>query len=127
MGPASTLAMDLAALARDALLEHPAAVEVPAPVPEEWRSLLGLYTDPEYHWIYRLEWRDGKLTWLDPNEPEWRPTLEPTGQPDGFVFSRGFRESGDPCVFLRRADGRVRGVSIADAETLTRLDLVEGE
>ena len=123
-GEAQELAMDLATLARDAIRAAPAAIEPPAPLPDAWRELLGLYTDPEYASVFRLEWRDGALTFLDADAPAWRPTLEPTADGDTFVVGPGVRESGEPCAFERREDGRVRAVILGSAR-LRRLGPVE--
>ena len=118
------LAMDLASLARDAILAVPEPITRPAPLPEAWRELLGLYADGDYYQTVRLEWRDGKLTFLDPGEETWRPTLQPTTDPDRFVIERGVRESGELCSFERTADGRVRSVRLAST-VFRRLDAVE--
>ena len=125
VGDASVLARELATLARDAESERPAAIAASAPLPDEWRSLLGLYADTEYGMIVRLEWRDGELTLVDPDDPTWRPTLTPTGSPDEFAFGRGFRQAGERCTFERRPDGRVRSLTVVGVETLRRLDPVE--
>jgi hypothetical protein len=125
IGDASELARELATLARDADAERPAVIAAPAPLPDEWRSLLGLYADSEYGMIVRLEWRDGELTLVDPDDPTWRPTLTPTGSPDEFAVARGFRQSGERCIFERRPDGRVRSLRVVGVVALRRLDPVE--
>jgi CubicO group peptidase (beta-lactamase class C family) len=122
-GPA-VLAMDLASLARDAVRAAPDPIAAPAPLPEAWRELLGIYADRDYYQTLRLEWRDGKLTFLDAAEATWRPTLQPTGDPDTFIVERGARESGEPCSFQRSADGRIKAVTLATT-TFRRLDPVE--
>jgi CubicO group peptidase (beta-lactamase class C family) len=124
VGPAHELAMELAALARDAVRAAPPPVTAPAPLPPEWAELLGLYADPDYTTILRLEWRDGKLTFVDPDTPTWRPVLRATGAADAFVVEQGVRESGEPCTFHRRGDGRIRSVTFGSA-LLRRLDPVE--
>jgi hypothetical protein len=116
--------MDLASLARDAILAVPEPITRPAPLPEAWRELLGLYADGDYYQTVRLEWRDGKLTFVDPGEETWRPTLQPTAEPDTFLIERGVRESGEPCTFERTADGRIRSVRLAST-VFRRLDAVE--
>ena len=123
-GPADDLAMELAAMARRSILAHPLPVEPPQPLPAEWQTLLGLYADPDLGMVVRLEWRDGKLTFVDPDDPGWRPMLRPTDVPDEFVVELGVRQSGEPCTFDRRADGRVRAVVLGPA-TFARLDPVE--
>jgi CubicO group peptidase (beta-lactamase class C family) len=123
-GPADVLAVELAAMARRAILDHSLPIAPPQPLPAEWRPLLGLYADPDLGLIIRLEWRDGRLTFIDPDDPGWRPTLRPTGVPDEFVVELGVRQSGEPCTFQRRADGRLRAVALGPA-TFARLDPVE--
>ncbi|HEU0195475.1 MAG TPA: serine hydrolase domain-containing protein [Gaiellales bacterium] len=123
-GPADALAMELAAMARASILEHPLPIEPPQPLPVEWQTLLGLYADPDVGILLRLEWRDGKLTFVDPDDPGWRPVLRPTDVADEFVVELGVRQSGEPCTFERRTDGRVRAVVLGPA-TLVRLDPVE--
>ena len=71
----------------------------------------------------RLEWRDAKLTFVDPDNPAWRPTLAPTSDANTFMIEPGVRQSGEPAIFRRRADGRVVCVRLA-VETLARLDQV---
>lgn len=124
VAPASTLAMDLGDAALAAVREAPAVIEAPAPMPEAFAPLLGLYADTREGLLIRLEFRDGKLAIVTPEEPEWRPCLTPTADPDVFVVDRGWRESGEPAVFRRREDGRVRSVHIASF-SLVRLDPVE--
>lgn len=123
-GDAEDLAMELAGLARAAVVEHPRPIEPVDPLPAEWRALLGFYADPDYGIILRLEWRDGKLTFVDADYPKERSTLRPTDVADAFVVELGARESGEPCVFHRRADGRVRTVALGPM-TLARLEPVE--
>jgi CubicO group peptidase (beta-lactamase class C family) len=120
---AAALAMDLAATARRTVRAQASAIEPPSPVPEAFRPLLGIYFQSELELLVRLEWRDGKLTFIDPDEPSWRPTLAPAGDPDTFIVEPGFRESGERVVFHRLADGRVASVFLA-ALTLARFDRV---
>jgi D-alanyl-D-alanine carboxypeptidase len=123
VGDAAELAMDLATIARDAVKAAPVAIEPPASLPDAYRSLLGLYLDSHAGAISRLEWRDGKLALIDPDEPSWRPTLVRTDEPDVFVVEPGVRESGERVVFNRLPDGRVASMHFA-AATLVRLDTV---
>jgi CubicO group peptidase (beta-lactamase class C family) len=123
-GDVDALSIELAGLARQAVIEHPRPIEPPHPLPAEWRPLLGLYADPEYGIILRLEWRDGKLTFVDPDYPKERSTLRATEAADAFVVDLGVREAGEPCIFHRRGDGRVRVVALGPM-TLARLDPVE--
>jgi CubicO group peptidase (beta-lactamase class C family) len=122
-GDAPALAMDLATIAREALLEAAPAIEPAASLPEAYRPLLGIYADQESGWLIRIEWRDGKLSVIDPDDAAWRPTLAPTNQPDVFVVEPGSRQSGEQTLFRRLADGRVASVFIA-ASTFMRLDRV---
>lgn len=122
-GNASELAMDLAAIARGAVRATAVGPEPPAPTPESFRPLLGIYASLERGLLIRLEWRDGKLTFVDPDLVTWRPTLEPTGNPDIFVVEPGFRQSGEPVIFRRLPDGRVASVFLA-AATFARMDRV---
>lgn len=120
---ASLLAMDLATIARDAVLAAAPAIEAPAAMPEGYRPLLGIYLNRDYGALVRLEWRDAKLTFVDPDDPAWRPTLARTDDPSVFLIEPGQRESGELAVFRRLADGRVASVLLA-ASTLVRLDRV---
>jgi D-alanyl-D-alanine carboxypeptidase len=121
---ASDLAMDLASLARNAVRAAPVPIEPPAPIPAAWRELLGLYADRGHSLLVRLEWRDGKLTFVEAGSASWRPTLKPTEDPDTFIVEAGVRESGEPCSFQRMADGRIRSVTLG-ATLLLRLAPVE--
>jgi len=115
--------MQLATIARGAVMDAGPLIEVPPPMPEEWRALLGLYLVPNFGNVLRLEWRDGKLTFLDPSDPEWSLTLAPTETPDLFTVERGVRESGERVRFDRNSDGRVVSVFLA-ARTCVRLESV---
>jgi hypothetical protein len=121
IGDAPGLAMDLATIARDAVRATAPAIEAPAPLPAAYRPLLGLYVDRDSAAVSRLEWRDGKLVFIDADQPTWRPTIAPTDDPDIFLVEPGFRESGEEVRFRRLPDGRVASVFLA-AVTLVRLD-----
>lgn len=123
IGDAPALAMDLGTIVRDAVRAAPSAIEPPPPLPDAYRSLLGIYTHEEFGTVLRLEWRDGKLTCVDPDEKTWRPTLVPTDDPDVFVVEPGVREAGEPAVFRRLPDGRIASLFLA-ANTFKRLDPV---
>jgi hypothetical protein len=84
-------------------------------MPHAWRPFLGLYQTPHFGTVSRVEWLDGKLTVLDPSDPEWKPTLAPTDDPDVFTIEPGVRESGELVRFERAADGRVVSVFLAVA------------
>jgi CubicO group peptidase (beta-lactamase class C family) len=115
IGDASKLSMELGAIARDAVREAASPIEPPASMPSAYRDLLGLYVDEEQAMIARVEWRDGALRIVDPDEGSWRPTLAPTEDPDVFVVAPGVRESGERVTFTRRADGRVSSMFMAVA------------
>jgi CubicO group peptidase (beta-lactamase class C family) len=122
MGRAATLAMSLGALARTAVAEAAPVISAPAPMPAEYADLLGIYADAVIGGgLLRLEWRDGKLTVVDPTQEEFRPTLRPTGEPDAFVVEAGYRWSGETVRFLRGADGRVRAAALP-GEVVPRYD-----
>jgi CubicO group peptidase (beta-lactamase class C family) len=123
MGEASALAMDLGAIARDAVRESARPIEPPASMPEAYGPLLGVYVNRDEGELITVEWRDGKLTVVSASEPTWRPILMPTDDPDGFVVEAGVRESGEPAVFRRAPDGRVASLFLA-ADTWVRLDPV---
>jgi CubicO group peptidase (beta-lactamase class C family) len=123
-GDAAELAMDLAAIARKAT-RPPAPAAGPVPMPEAFAPLVGSYVLPELGMFWRLEWRDGKLTFVDPGAAAVgpMPTLAPTGDPNRFIVEPGTREAGEPAVFRRTAGGRVVSLLLATA-TLPRLDYV---
>jgi CubicO group peptidase (beta-lactamase class C family) len=126
-GDAAELAMDLATIARRAAHAWPPRIDLPAPTPAVFRPLLGLYSRTAHSQVIRLEWRDGKLTFIDSEEPRWRPTLMPTDDPYLFTVEAGYRQSGEPVIFHQLTDGRVDSVFLADAtwrrlEHITPLD-----
>jgi CubicO group peptidase (beta-lactamase class C family) len=121
---ADELSMTLASIALRAAADAVEPAEVPPPTPEAYRALIGLYGHAEDEpLLFRLEWRDGALTFIDPETPEWRPTLVPADGPDRFMVQPGVRESGEPVVFHRRGDDRVTGVTIGPF-SLSRFDPV---
>jgi CubicO group peptidase (beta-lactamase class C family) len=123
---AAELSMGLAEIAREAMAAMAPRVDAPPPLPADYRALIGLYFDPELGEIRRVEWRDGKLSILNPDDPAWRPTLAATGDPNVFVVQPGVRESGENVVFNRAGDERVASVFIA-AGTWRRLEPVAAE
>jgi CubicO group peptidase (beta-lactamase class C family) len=123
IGNATELALELGAIARDAVREAAPAIEVPDEMPEAWGPYLGLYLAPHFGTVTRVEWLDGKLTVLDPDAPTLKPTLAPTDEPDVFRIEAGFRESGELARFERAADGRVVSLFFAVAR-LRRLEPV---
>jgi CubicO group peptidase (beta-lactamase class C family) len=122
-GNATMLAMDLGKIAREAVKGAAPKIEAPAPLPKKWRDLVGLYVMQHFGAVVSLEWRDGKLTFLDPTEPTWTPTIAPTDDADVFVVEPGFRESGELVRFQRGKDGRVVSV-VAAVSTMERLEPV---
>jgi D-alanyl-D-alanine carboxypeptidase len=122
-GLATQLAMQLGAIAREAVKAAPPAIEAPTALPEEWKPLVGLYLMQHFGGVIRLEWRDGKLTFLDETDPTWTPTLAPTDDADVFVVEPGVRESGELVRFKRDRKGQVVSVLMAVA-TMDRLEPV---
>ncbi len=126
IGDADELSMALGAIALEAASSAVEPATPPAPTPEAYRELLGLYGGAhDEALLFRLEWRDGVLSFVDPDRPEWRPTLVPAGGSDRFTVEPGVRESGEQVVFHRRGDGRVAGVTIGPF-SLSRFEPVEG-
>jgi len=122
---AAELSMDLGEIARQAVAAMAPVVGAPEPLPAAYRELVGLYFDPELGELRRVEWRDGRLAILNPDDPAWRPTLVATSDADVFLVEPGERESGENVVFNRAGDGRVASVFIA-AGTWQRLEPVTG-
>jgi hypothetical protein len=88
-------------------------------MPARYGALVGAYRAPDM--FFTLEWRDGKLTFVNREEPTWRPTLVATDDEDVFLVGPGCRESGEPVTFERLGDGRVASVHLT-AFTLRRQD-----
>jgi CubicO group peptidase (beta-lactamase class C family) len=122
-GDALELAIELAAIARRTIRAKPCRIALPTPTPASFRSLLGLYSRAAHSRVVRLEWRDDKLVFIDPQEPRWRPTLLSTEDADVFIVEPGYRESGESVIFHRLPDGRIDSVFLADA-TWRRLEHV---
>ena len=118
---ATTLAMDLGTLALEAARSRVQPVKLPQPLPEGYDGLLGIYGEPTEGMLTRLEWRDGKLTMLDPSEPDWSLVLLSDGEPDRFTVDWFQREAGEPVEFHRDPEGKVTGVTIGPY-TLRRYD-----
>ena len=115
--------MDLAAVAVTAARAKPPRIKLPTPTPQQFRPLLGLYSRVAHSQVIRLEWRDGKLIFIDPEEPRWRPTLMPTKDPHIFTVEPGYRESGESVIFHQLPDGHIDSVFLA-AGTWRRLEHV---
>ncbi|MFI5062729.1 MAG: serine hydrolase domain-containing protein [Streptosporangiales bacterium] len=120
---AADLAMELASIAFRGARARPPRIRLPEPTPGPFRPLLGLYSRAGHSLVIRLEWRDGMLTFINPEEPWWRPTLLPTGDPCVFTVGPGYRESGERVTFRELPDGRIDEVFLADA-TWGRLEHV---
>jgi hypothetical protein len=116
--------MELGGIARDAVTSAAPAITPPKRLPAKWRPLLGLYLTPHWGSVIRIEWRDDKLTILDPDDPTWTPTLAPTDEADVFRIEPGYRESGELVRFRRDDRGRVVSVVVAVA-TMERLEPLE--
>jgi CubicO group peptidase (beta-lactamase class C family) len=117
---AQDLAMDLADIARRLVQASPPAVRVPAPIPELYKSLLGFYAAPDMTMLVRLEWRDGKLAFVESGSTDEPAEIEPAGTPDIFRAAAGNRMSGETVRFRRLASGQVESVFLGSA-TLLRL------
>ena len=101
----------------------PPAVWLPAPTPEQYKSLLGLYATADMTILVRLEWRDGKLAFVEPGSTDELTEIGPAGTPDTFTAAAGNRNSGETVRFRRSGCGRVKSVFVGSA-TLLRLDPV---
>ncbi len=123
--PVSALTMELGDIARRLAAAAGPAIEPPEPMPQEYRSLLGLYASLDMSAPVRVEWRDARLVVIDPAVPDWELELEPAGEADRFTAGPGLRPSGEPVRFARLADGRVASVTMGGG-TLLRLDPVTG-
>ena len=118
------IAMDLAALARQRAPHGPAPITLPAPAPENYRPLLGIYGSPPLgSWLIRLEWTRGQLVFTLVEQAGWRIVLAPTPDPDLFTIADGGDLPGGNVTFRRFADGRVASVLLMDS-TWVRLDRV---
>jgi CubicO group peptidase (beta-lactamase class C family) len=117
---AQDLAMDLADIARRLVQASPPAVRLPAPTPEQHKSLLGLYATADMTMLVRLEWRDGKLAFIEPGSTDKLTEIEPAGTPDTFKAAACNLLSGETVRFRRLASGRVDSAFVGSV-TLLRL------
>jgi CubicO group peptidase (beta-lactamase class C family) len=116
------LAPELASIARRLAPAAPPAPQTPAPIPEHYRPLLGIYAGSGLAGgVLRLEWRDEKLTFVNQEPGPFRLTIEPTSDPDTFAAEQGSYFSGEKVTFHRDTDGRVTSVLLI-ASTFIRLD-----
>jgi hypothetical protein len=120
---AAELAMALAAQARELAKGAPPPLAAPPPMPAELAPLLGLYAPADMSFLLRIEWRDGKLTLIEGDGPGETMPLEPDTRADSYVAPPGFRQSGEPVVFRRRADGAVTALQLG-VGSFVRLDPV---
>ena len=74
----------------------------------QYRDLLGYYGGDNFSQLLRLEWRDGRLTFVDPTMASWRPTLTAT-EPAGCVRGRPLRAGGGRALRVSPARRRPRG------------------
>ena len=109
---APELAMDLGAIALEAVRASVPTFEPPMEMPASHRALVGIYGEPTEGLLMRVEWRDGKLVLLDPDEKDFKLVFLTTENPMRFTVDWYQRESGEPVEFHRDADGRVTGVTI---------------
>jgi len=96
---------------------------MPALTPEQYKPLLGLYAPADMTMLVRLEWRDGKLAFVEPGSTSTLTEIEPAGFPDTFTAAAGNPLSGETVRFRRQASGRVESVFVGSV-TLLRLDPV---
>ena len=118
-----SMAMSLAARARELANAAAPRLTAPAPTPADLRPLLGLYAPPDMSFLLRVEWRDGKLAIVEGSGPGETLLVERGSEPGSFVVAQGFRQSGEPVVFQRRADGAVTSMLIGGG-SVVRLDPV---
>ena len=99
-----------APIAREAVTAPHPASSLRRRLPEEWRPLIGLYVTEHFGSVVRLEWRDGKLTFIDPEDPTWTLTLAPTDEPDVFTDRAGLPRVGRarPLQAREGGPGRLR-------------------
>ncbi len=120
---ASALAMTLGAQARELAEAATPELTAPVPTPGDLRPLLGLYAPADMSFLLRIEWRDGKLMAVEGDGAGEPTPLEPGSEAGSFVVAPGFRQSGEPLVFRRRADGTVTSMLVGGG-SLVRLDPV---
>ena len=73
--------------------------------------------------LLRVEWRDGKLAIVEGSGPGETILIERGREPGSFLVAPGFRQSGEPVVFQRRADGVVTSMLLGGG-SVVRLDPV---
>ncbi len=122
---AADMAMSLAAQARELAAAAVPRLSAPAPTPADLRPLLGVYAPVDMSFLLKVEWRDGKLAIVEGSGggPGETVPMERGSEPASFVVAPGFRQSGEPVVFQRRADGAVTSMMLGGG-SLVRLDPV---
>lgn len=116
------LAPELASLASRLAPSTPPATQAPAPMPEQYRPLLGIYAGSGLAGgVLRVEWCNGKRAFVNQEPAPFRLALEPTSKPDTFVAEQDSYFAGENVTFHRHADGRVISVLLV-ASTFVRLD-----
>lgn len=120
---AAELAMSLGAQARELAEAAAPKLTAPPPTPVDLLPLLGLYAPVDMSFLLRVEWRDGKLALVEGSGPGETVPLERGSGPASFLVAPGFRQSGEPVVFQRRADGTVTSMVLGGG-SLVRLDPV---
>jgi len=117
------MAMSLAARARELANAAAPKLTAPAPTPADLVPLLGLYAPSDMSFLLRVEWRDGKLAIVEGSGPGETILVERGSEPGSFVVAPGFRQSGEPVAFERRADGAVTSMLLGGG-SVVRLDPV---
>lgn len=120
LGGASELATDLGSMVLEAVKDMGAPARIPAPLPERYAPLLGLYMNAEMSDPLRVEWRDDRLTLVNAADPSWHATLTATDDPLVFTIDPGIRESGEPAIFGEGSGGHIRSLMMA-SDTLARV------
>ena len=84
-------------------------VKLPTALPEGYEQLLGFYGEPTEAILARLEWRDGKLTMLDPSEADWKLVLLPAGaSPTGSRWTGSSASPANPSSSIGTTPARSR-------------------
>jgi CubicO group peptidase (beta-lactamase class C family) len=117
---ASSLAMSLAETGRRLVEGEGPQLRKVAPTPVHMAPLLGVYAPPDMSFLVKVEWRDGKLTMIDSDQPGEKILLEPGREPGTFVVAPGVRQSGEPVEFRRLADDTIASLALGGA-SLVRL------
>jgi CubicO group peptidase (beta-lactamase class C family) len=117
------MAMSLAARARELANAAAPKLTAPAPTPADLVPLLGLYAPVDMSFLLRVEWREGKLAIVEGSGPGETILVHRGNEPGSFVVAPEFRQSGEPVLFQRRADGVVTSMLLGGG-SFVRLDPV---